>query len=978
MKQIERKGTVKGSVLFTVVTVMLVMVTFLMTTLVLTASSKRRAHYSYFETQAQYAAQAALNSITARAYTDPAFHTYLMDEIRTGVAPQNMTVHFPGSEIQFTDTDPTTGAGIVECTVERVADQCIWDDVTHAIHSQPAWKITAVGRVGHGRNTSEYTVCKTVYEKFQANPDLAGTTAENSVVGETYNYTSSGSPGPGPAPVSLSTSPGLLSLSNQGVGNNGIWLGPQYSNLQTLPLGRTYYDTAGDDYWLRPENDNYGAGNLIYVNNLSVKVMDSIMFQHKREGAAIYGNVEVKEARRSQKGLHFKAGIEDGDKPTQSYECNYVYIDGVLNVQPEAACYVGTYHGANNGSHPVNLFCGAVDCSCDLSVYGDSVLYDPALESKWSGTSENTALIQFTNNNISKNSGAGYADDVTGNLVCNNRKLTLKDMTINGDLIYANPDGALSLDNVTIAGDLISSVAPTGSYTAANTFTGNDAYGKINTAYYPQTAEDLPENERETRQTYKARVDAISTDTTTSGRSKYDYSLMPYLLRIDEVFQNYYRWDLQCTSEADCWKYINNGSGDTPDPLIDESEAAGHNWAPVAFDTGSVTIGTDGSGNRTYTAASKTWVPGTQNTAGLYSIPKHTFYNKDKAIIDLTGSSAMDISTLAEFQAAAGGATAVPNKSASDLILKNKVTVCGHNQGTTVVTKDMTQKTYVVKQSCTLDLSTFSGWGGDNSMLFIDPSASTDPLYIVLKGAVSGGNLGQNGFFIMVNNTAYYTGNNYENPSAYASQTTPVFPANKQVYIFLDSDFTVQNKFYMMVTGTYAQLMANDLNIVQKPVFPNDPNFSTVDAKIRYAYEMVPNFTVFGCAQDYNFGSNSCGFLNADIVMPKSKFNFRSLNMGNQKVTYREDANSIAWESGKNDTAYGSVDGNSYLCGIGAFMVNGFDADTDKKGMFAYIGGTATSSPPTIIRDDRNTTSSSSPLGEVHVPFIEDHHESPS
>ena len=41
--------------------------------------------------------------------------------------------------------------------------------------------------------------------------------------------------------------------------------------------------------------------------------------------------------------------------------------------------------------------------------------------------------------------------------------------------------------------------------------------------------------------------------------------------------------------------------------------------------------------------------------------------------------------------------------------------------------------------------------------------------------------------------------------------------------------------------------------------------------------------------------------LNADIVMPKSKFNFRSLNMGNQKVTYREDANSIAWESGKND-----------------------------------------------------------------------------
>ncbi|MBQ6042457.1 MAG: hypothetical protein IJL32_16990 [Oscillospiraceae bacterium] len=957
MKQIVRKGTVKGTVLFTVVTVMLVMVTFLMTTLVLTTSAKRRAHYSYYETQAQYAAQAALNSITARAYNDPQFHRYLLDTVTVRNVQHEMTVDFRDTDIQFTNFDETTNTGTVTCWVERVDDQHVWDDVTHAIHSQPAWKITATANVGRGRNESEFTLCKTVYERFQANVDNAGAPVFNSVANSvlTYNKTLGNPGGGGGTPVRQATSPGMMSLGNQGVGDNGIWLGPQYSNLQSPPLGRTKYDSAPASYLLEPDNDNYGVGNLIYVNNLYVDVMDSIMFQHKKEGAVIYGNVEVNDANRENKGLHFMSGIAT-DAPDSYQDCNYVYIDGKLTVTSSGGAFIGTQHGNNRGTHPVNLFCGAVDCSNELTVYGDTVLYDPALSSSWSGTGENTALLNFTGSNINKNPGTSYADDVTGNLICNNSSLTLSNMTINGDLVYANPAGSLSLNGVTVKGELISAVAPTvtGGSIEGGQSLGADAYNKINTAYYTQDASD--------DNSYVKRVAAIDNTTTTeSGRKKYDYSLMPYHLRIDEIFENYCRWDLAKDSEAEAQEFID---GATPDPLIDESEAAGHNWYVKDFNTSSTT---------------KVYVPATTAKQSFKIIPEHKLYNKDQVVETVTGSSTLNITTLDQFNTFAGGADKLPATSPTSV---NKVQIVSHNQSATVDKRFWNKPAKVVTTSCTVDVSSF----GEGSMLFIDPSTSTDPLYIVLKGTAPAGNLDDNGFYIMVNNTAYYGGGDYSSDTAATpySTSSPVFyPSSKQVYIFLDSSFSVSNKFYMMVTGSYSQLKSKDFSIVQQPVYPDDASFTSVDEEYRYAYELVPNFTVFGCDQEYNFGDNACGFLNADIVMPKSKLNFKSLNMGDFAVKYREDCNVTEWYSGGNSAtqSYGSVDGKSYLCGIGAFLVDGLEATSNKKGMFAYVGGAATPTPsptPSTTSTATNNNWNGTNLGEVHVPYFDDMYESPS
>ena len=81
MKRKMGKGKVKGTVLFTVVTVMLVMVVLLMTTLTLTTSAKRRSYYTYFESQAQYAANAAIDAVTFSAYNDANFHDWVTDNV---------------------------------------------------------------------------------------------------------------------------------------------------------------------------------------------------------------------------------------------------------------------------------------------------------------------------------------------------------------------------------------------------------------------------------------------------------------------------------------------------------------------------------------------------------------------------------------------------------------------------------------------------------------------------------------------------------------------------------------------------------------------------------------------------------------------------------------------------------------------------------------------------------------------------------
>lgn len=161
MKQFLKKGKAEGSVLFTVVAVMLVMVVFLMSTMVLTTSAHRRSYYTFHETQAQYAAQAAIDAVTNSAYTDSGFYNWVKTTAGSG-ANAEVTVSFNGSGINFTGGDQR-----VVCQIEATDNLMVWDDMTRAVHPQTAYKLTATASVGNGRNRSEYTVVNYIYENYR-------------------------------------------------------------------------------------------------------------------------------------------------------------------------------------------------------------------------------------------------------------------------------------------------------------------------------------------------------------------------------------------------------------------------------------------------------------------------------------------------------------------------------------------------------------------------------------------------------------------------------------------------------------------------------------------------------------------------------------------------------------------------------------------------------------------------------------------
>ena len=242
MKRNLGKGKAKGTVLFTVVTVMLVMVVLLMTTLTLTSAAIRRSYYTYFESQAQYAAQAAIDAITYGAYQDDAFHDFVVaaphesDVSDTNPAPE-IQIRFDGSTIPFTNGDNT-----VRCTIERLDPDAKWDDATSALHTRDMWRITATAHVGTGRNEATYSISEYLYENFQVAAEDLVTAPTNRGDYLLTRYI----PTPGSEDevvvAPLGSSPGLVMFGNQGFANNMIQLGPSYNNLATLPLGWGNYD----------------------------------------------------------------------------------------------------------------------------------------------------------------------------------------------------------------------------------------------------------------------------------------------------------------------------------------------------------------------------------------------------------------------------------------------------------------------------------------------------------------------------------------------------------------------------------------------------------------------------------------------------------------------------------------------------------------------------------------------------------------
>ena len=369
------------------------------------------------------------------------------------------------------------------------------------------------------------------------------------------------------------------------------------------------------------------------------------------------------------------------------------------------------------------------------------------------------------------------------------------------------------------------------------------------------------------------------------------------------------------------------------DPYIQESIKAGHTWAVKDFDT---------DGGHFY-------VPYTTSTKGYWMIPTHTYAKPSAAIGNLVANGIDNVTTYAGFT----GGTALPEYSGTATSIKTvshdvngALTAAGNDE----VTLD---DYYVVNSSCEINVGTYN-------KIFVDPSALTgsDTIKIVLKGhpARSGDTID-----FVVNNTATYT-NGYSNPTPYINDNK--FVARSQVRVFLKDDFgnaTDADKMdlYMRTTGILRQWNASNMSVVQKPTYPDDANWVNLGNKVKYAYELVPNFTVYGEAgHTYNFSGNAA-MLNADVAMPMSNLVFGTVNSGNRYIEYRETCD--VTDPSKGET---------YVWAVGSFMIGTVDMN-DRCAMTAYIGSIGSSSNPPRRTTEDNGGNDSDANGENNNQFFQ-------
>lgn len=965
MNKTNQKGKVKGTVLLTVVGVMMVMVVFLMSTLIMTTTAKRRSYYTYFETQAQYAAQAALDAVTHDAYSDDQFNQWMKSLPTEG---GTITVNFDDSIIPVTTN--AAGHKLVTCHVQRESNlNMVWDPSAHRVIGQQAWKITATASVGHGSNTAECVVANYIYATD--NTFDGGSDSANQIKYEIASISREERPnGSIPTPiVNNATQNGATGL-NVGYTNNLNTYGGSGGGFGEYPQGRTKYDGTGKAS--RSSNFEVSYGGFTRVGSTIYAATYKDYGLELGQGIVLYGNVYTE----NEFNVYAKSKM-----PATSVDYNnlpFIYIDGKLtNVSARLSIGAPNAIAKDNWSNlyqidgasacPVNLYCGSItfDQKKNSYLYGDIYLYEPTETSKII-IDQQTKLVAFSSNVIQKSNmtAAGY---VGGNIICNNKELEIEatdGCTIAGDIIMTNPSGTLKIsvnnNNCTVKGTVVARnsisdnngklsvnggiYAGTGRTTCGATGNVLDGQGTSytntdNAAYIDSlgiqvtNGSDYGDTVQKIFDAAKAKPGATSTgyyDATYTG-STLDYSLFPFTSRLDEIFEEYVRWDVRDASGKPGYDSASVAESVWKDDLIKESEKAGHKWSLVAKYSTTYHVryfpATTPIKGRSFISKLETMDATTDKSIGIFP----TSYNDMLAYLP-NGKTDFD-----EFDRNAG---------------TQSVKLYCHDTAGTKQEIDFTNA-YVVNTNCKIEVKQ-----GDK--IFIDPTrgghSEADPLIVCMYGDAGNAT-------IVINNSAEYRTNyssykayadytaanssEYNKPHASRSDVIIYFMADGQEpigseafetdqwgniqndklkpgYTFkLDQNgqkiwvnglplvervgagaqngdpntFAANAKLAKFVSsGAYYQIEHQKIDFVQNVIYPGESGYASLTAANKYKFELIPNNIIYAGAGTISFQQNSlvCGA----IIAPNSKFWFGGQQDPlNIEIEYRLDYNSAKSKS---------------------------------------------------------------------------------
>lgn len=975
MKQIMMKGKqrVKGTVLFTVVTVMMIMVVFLMSTLILTTSANRRSYYTYYKTQAQYAAQSALDCITNFAYSDGDFSEWVQSITPGDTREHEIFINYEGSKMPLSDIKAPNKS--VRCTIKREKDNYIYDTITEKIHKQPQWKITATAVIGTGRNRTEAKKATYLYANVQT-PKMSDVKNEITYTQHLYDETITyeetdeyiDDPGSPFTPIANA----VYSLSPTGTDDNVVVLGPQYSGMTRIPKGRTKYGDVNGVYQAI-KNDLGGVSDGIFNGNSKITVKNGYVFQRQGEGMQYYGNLLFNNA-----GDYFTTRVKATDTTKWAYnKQNYVFVEGMIyNVggklsigYDKAASSDAGNTAAEKSSRPVNLFAGGVmfdKVNGGANVCGDVYLYDPQLSSQWTAFQGSTILSTFVARNVDGTATTAKYSGTHGNLVCNNTSLTLGGgagtLTIQGDLLFTNPNGSVNFASAVRVNGKAIFACPASKVSGAGNLTADGGIIYSNDTGYAAALEQVMKTSFPSGAYGKGTSGEIMLSAYKSSAGSNDFSLLPFNYRLDEIMAKYYRWDLA------------DNAGWQNDPYVRESQACGHKWQTKAFtatvfdhtenvnETGltQTELSTYGvtdpyNDNRVtqegwsnerggmlfsfrgqkdvYTTKTVT-VPYTTPVVESNIIIQKPFEPIDyqKAAEVVSDRSTLSYKNIGTFKSdMASGAPSITAANKASYGYSGPLSWAYPDGGTV---KTASNNVYYVNFDCEIDMAAIPA----GEILFIDASQSASrPLRVAIKGSLANR-------YILINNTAKYKGGaaaptidfTYGSADAKDAEGKPVYFGREDVFLFLESGVNLE-KALILTTGVAGGYQGKPnieskltLDVVSNPYYPGTTEWNGLTAAEKLKFMYVPNNVIFG-EEDASYTFTNGGMFTGVVMMPYSTVTHKSQTQ-KLDIKYRMDHDSVAVDpNGLSQSGNAPV-----LVSIGSQVVGKFIGENVST--VAYIG----------------------------------------
>lgn len=322
MNDHEKKGKVGGSVLFTVIVVMMVLVVFLMGTLGLASAANKRAQNSYTSSQAQYTARMAVESVLAAMQND----ADVAERVYKLRANTPINVDISTDRLATAGTTGDAYGRIQSCTIENIGKDYYYVD--NKWDGRDIIKITATVQLG----TQDSTVSAYILKK-----------EKDSVV----NNTPSGGGG-GLVTAGDATFGTKVSV----FGGAGINLGNRWRNLDPADALRGY--SFDKDSSFSSQDTTSLQWEAPYVVNGSFTADGSgaaLVFPKLGSGFTFWGNFNFNNQIAITSGN--PAVLNAGSSAALNYtDIPYIYVEKTLSITNGAK-------GVNvTNKIPLNILCG--------------------------------------------------------------------------------------------------------------------------------------------------------------------------------------------------------------------------------------------------------------------------------------------------------------------------------------------------------------------------------------------------------------------------------------------------------------------------------------------------------------------------------------------------------------------------------------------------------------------------------------------